>query len=736
MLPACRFPQEPARFFFATLVSKPVGRFCVLLCQHTLPVPGCASTCRRGDVELCMPTGYSLKRHGFSLGLGVDLMQWKRRCAGLVYLLSALALWCSPGGGGVRADSRVSFQREADSLTIELAGRPVARYVFRDPKVTRPFFDRVRTSSGIEVTRPNPPREGLDPTDHEGLHPGLWLSFGDLNGHDYWRLKARTEHGGFVGEPLSGDGEGCFTVVNRYLTTKGNEVVCTEICQYTIRTCAGGWLLVADSQFRPEGADLVFGDQEELGWGVRVATPLVVERGMGGRILDDQGRRNGKQVWGQLVPWCDYSGTMEGRWVGLLVCASGNNFHPSWAHARDYGFVALNPFARQAFTRQEPRRKVVPQGQLLNLRFGVVVHESAQEADCDLARAFADFESTPHREVLFRSGESGYHTFRIPALTSTPRGTLLAFCEGRKSTSSDEGDIDLLLRRSLDGGRTWQPFRVVHEEGGADKTTIGNPCVVVDRDTGVIWLTLCRNNRDVLVMSSRDEGQTWSAPRDITGSVKDSGWGWFATGPGHGIQLARGPHRGRLVFPCDCGFTPQLKNETQHSLVIYSDDHGETWQHGTPTEAAMDECQVAEREDGSLLLSMRNYRGKNLRALATSSDGGESWTSPQHHPGVACPTCQAGLLGVGTGDARTLIYCGPAGPARTNLGLRISRDGGVNWSDSRLLQPGPAAYSDLCELPGGGLGVILETGEKNAYERLDFVRVGEAWWNRRVGDPN
>jgi sialidase-1 len=657
-------------------------------------------------------------------------MRWERKCAGLLNWLTVLGLWWSWGGGLVLAAPPITFQQGPDSLTIELSGRPVARYVFRDPDVSRPFFDKVCTPSGIEVTRPNPPREGQDPTDHVGLHPGVWLSFGDLNGHDYWRLKARTQHAGFLGQPLGGEGEGSFTVVNRYLATTGTGVVCTEICQYTIRSCASGWMLVSDSQFRPEGGDLVFGDQEELGWGVRVATPLVVDRGMGGRILDHEGRRNGKQVWGQLVPWCDYSGTMEGRWVGMLVCASGDNFHPSWAHARDYGFVALNPFARQAFTRQEPRRKVVPLGEKLNLRFGVVIHESAAEADVELARAYSDFEATPHREVLFRSGEAGYHTFRIPALAQTPRGTLLAFCEGRKTSSSDEGDIDLLLRRSLDGGRTWQPFQVVHEEGGGEHTTIGNPCVVVDRDTGVIWLTLCRNNRDVLVMSSEDEGQTWSPPRDITASVKEPGWGWFATGPGHGIQLSRGPHRGRLVIPCDCGFTPQLKNETQHSLVIYSDDHGATWQHGTPTEEAMDECQVAERDDGTLLLSMRNYRGRNLRALATSGDGGGTWTSPLHHPEVNCPTCQAGLLGVQSDSARILIHCGPAGPSRTNLGLRISRDGGAHWSSSRLLQPGPAAYSDLCELPGESLGILLETGEKNAYERLDFVRVGRAWWNR------
>jgi sialidase-1 len=648
----------------------------------------------------------------------------------IVSVLLGLGLVFGCGLRAWAAEPRFRLTPGADALLIELDGRPVARYVFRDPQVSRPYFDRVCTSSGIEVTRRHPPRDGVDPTDHVGLHTGLWLSFGDLNGNDYWRLKARTEHAGFVEAPVAVDGEARFAVRNRYLSSRDAEVVCTEVCRYTVRTCGAGWLLVADSQFRPEGADLVFGDQEELGWGVRVATPLGVDRGAGGRMVDSEGRRNGRQIWGQQVAWCDYAGPLEGRWVGLQVCAGRENFHPSWAHARDYGFVALNPFARQAFTKQESRPKVVPQGQTLALRFGVVVHESETEEQCDLSRGYAEFDATPRRETLFRSGEAGYHTFRIPALAATPRGTLLAFCEGRKSSAGDEGDIDLLLRRSLDGGTDWLPTQVVHEEGGAAKTTIGNPCVVIDRDTGVVWLTLCRNNRDVLLMSSRDEGATWSAPQDITSSVKDPSWGWFATGPGHGIQLSHGRHRGRLVIPCDCGFTPQLKNETQHSLVIYSDDHGATWKRGTPTEAAMDECQVAERDDGTLLLSLRNYRGKNLRAFATSVDGGETWSSPEHHPQVSCPTCQAGLLGVGPASARMFVYCGPAGPGRANLGLRLSRDGGVTWSENRLIQAGPSAYSDLCELPDGGLGIVLETGEAKASERLDYVRVGPAWWNR------
>ena len=145
---------------------------------------------------------------------------------------------------------------------------------------------------------------------------------------------------------------------------------------------------------------------------------------------------------------------------------------------------------------------------------------------------------------LFVAGEGGYHTYRIPAMVVTTRGTLLVFCEGRKTSSTDDGDNDMLLRRSSDGGRSWSVIKLVHEEGGDALVTIGNACPVVDRSTGIVWLTMNRGNDRVLLTHSRDEGKTWALPTDITEMVKKPAWGWYATGPGVGIQLRHGPHRG------------------------------------------------------------------------------------------------------------------------------------------------------------------------------------------------
>ena len=126
----------------------------------------------------------------------------------------------------------------------------------------------------------------------------------------------------------------------------------------------------------------------------------------------------------------------------------------------------------------------------------------------------------PQQVDLFVSGEGGYHTYRIPALAVMPGGTVVALAEGRKTSSSDRGDIDLVMRRSTDHGRTWSDMRLVYEEGGAAPTAIGNPTPVVDHATGTLHLLFSRNNQRLFVMTSRDDGVTFSGPRDITPAAK------------------------------------------------------------------------------------------------------------------------------------------------------------------------------------------------------------------------
>ncbi len=329
----------------------------------------------------------------------------------------------------------------------------------------------------------------------------------------------------------------------------------------------------------------------------------------------------------------------------------------------------------------------------------------------------------PAQVDVFTSGTEGYHTYRIPGIVRTNEDTLLAFCEGRKTGRGDHGDLDLVLRRSSDGGKTWEPIQLVYEEGGTAKITIGNPCPVVDRQTGTVWLPFCRNNERVFLTKSTDDGRTWAPPIEITEDVKKPDWGWYATGPGHGIQL----RTGRLLIPCDCGDSKGWGDWAKkgRSLVFYSDDHGQSWQLGGVTEPGMNECEAVELADGSILLSMRQYLGPKQRAFARSTDGGLSWSKPKHHPEVYCPVCQSSILRYTLPPKKNrILYSGPGGPGRSHMTVRLSYDEGRTWPVARVIHEGSAAYSDLVALPDGTIGCLYE---RDDYGRITFARFTLAW---------
>lgn len=341
-------------------------------------------------------------------------------------------------------------------------------------------------------------------------------------------------------------------------------------------------------------------------------------------------------------------------------------------------------------------------------------------------------ETWADETVVYRAGQDGYHTYRIPALIVSPKGALLAFCEGRKTSKQDHGDVDLVLKRSTDGGKTWSQQQLIHEEGGEEKITIGNPCPVVDHESGTIWLPLTRDNDRVLILTSTDDGVTWSKPRDITSSVKKENWTWYATGPGNGIQLTQGKHRGRLVIPCDHRVKEEKdRNLSTRSHVIYSDDHGQTWQIGGLLTAGTNECAVVELDGGDLLINMRSYRGKQCRATSRSSDGGLTWTEVVDDPNLVEPICQASLIAfdsLRTKPAQWLAFCNPADPkARRNLTLRLSQDGGKTWPISKVLAEGSSIYSSLAEIPvrwgSEDPDEICVLYERDDYKEIVFVRL-------------
>lgn len=268
--------------------------------------------------------------------------------------------------------------------------------------------------------------------------------------------------------------------------------------------------------------------------------------------------------------------------------------------------------------------------------------------------------------------------------------------------------------------------------------TIGNPCPVVDRDTGTIWLPFCRNNRDVLVMHGTDDGRTWSKPVDITAAVKQPGWTWYATGPGTGIQLRRPPHEGRLVIPCDHREEIDGRAVTR-SHVFWSDDHGRTWKLGGSAPAHTNECQAVELTDGRLRLDMRNYWERDggvverggMRAVAWSRDGGATWSDVSFAADLPEPVCQASFIrysGGGRGDRSRLLFSNPANRRRRiDLTLRLSYDEGKTWPVAKRVHAGPAAYSSLAVLPDGFIGCLFEGGRESAHEQIRFARVTLDW---------
>jgi sialidase-1 len=344
---------------------------------------------------------------------------------------------------------------------------------------------------------------------------------------------------------------------------------------------------------------------------------------------------------------------------------------------------------------------------------------------------------------VFVAGTNGYHTYRIPAIVASKKGTVLAFCEGRKNGRGDTGRIDLLLKRSTDGGRSWSAQEIVWADGG---NVCGNPAPVVDQTTGDIWLLMTWNRgedgeraigeakgldtRRVFVTHSSDDGLTWLKPREITDAVKKPHWRWYATGPVNGIQLTRGAHPGRLVIPANHSEHGDPLKHTSRAHVIYSDDHGQTWQLGGVEEEMTNESTVVERADGSLLHNMRSYRGNHSRAIATSQDSGLTWSTVTHDSALVEPVGQASILRYAwpnAGKPGVILFSNPASTRRENLTVRLSYDDGAAWPAGRTLYVGPSAYSCLVVLPDQMVGCLYECGTKNSYEKIVLARFPITW---------
>jgi sialidase-1 len=343
----------------------------------------------------------------------------------------------------------------------------------------------------------------------------------------------------------------------------------------------------------------------------------------------------------------------------------------------------------------------------------------------------------PLRHVdVYVSGQDGYTGYRIPALEVTPDGTLLAFAEARKNSLSDPGgkkqDIDLVLKRSTDGGATWSAMTVVEDAG--ENWSAANPATVVDRQTGRVWVLYLRSKPGCGSLTSRpgtddmmtfarwseDNGQTWSEPIDLTAVARDMAdpqWRSTVIGPGGMIQ----DRKGRLIAAA-------WRVLPWGVFTIYSEDHGRTWQRGEivprdglPENHSPNETQVVELSDGRILMDYRDEKTAH-RWMAESRDGGRTWTKPR--PGnrvtpVACAIERYTQKSAGD-DRDRIVWTGPKGPKRQNLVVRVSYDEGQTFPEERLIAAEPAAYSDLAILKDKSVGVLWERGN---YKQITFTRL-------------
>ena len=362
--------------------------------------------------------------------------------------------------------------------------------------------------------------------------------------------------------------------------------------------------------------------------------------------------------------------------------------------------------------------------------------------------------------VLFEEDKGGFRLYRIPGIVVTARGTVLAYCEARKFSIADRGEIEIHLRRSTDDGRTWDASRqIAHlgprlprnphlpedkrgkDMGGPDDQTVNNPVAIAGRD-GTVHFVYCVEYVRCFSMRSEDDGRGWSKPVEITSAFEpfrsQCNWQVIATGPGHGIQL----RSGRLVVPIWIATYEGGSSIRHASSVIYSDDDGTTWHAGEIAVRGGGECNVAELSDGKVILTARNSDPSNRRAVTISPDGAINWSRVEFADELLEPGCMAGLIDGTAGDGESLLlFANPQTTKRPhkerkNLTIKASYDDGRTWPIGQVLQSGPSAYSDLAVLADGTVLCFYESGTPKSsrkykrpwqYSCLVVARFGRDW---------
>ncbi len=327
-----------------------------------------------------------------------------------------------------------------------------------------------------------------------------------------------------------------------------------------------------------------------------------------------------------------------------------------------------------------------------------------------------------HKTTVFEAGQDGIDSYRIPSLVATPNGTLLAFCEARKISSTDKTPTDIVVRRSTDQGKTWSKLQFLTH---GDQEAFMDPVALVDEVTGIVFLFANRwpandvsmKENSAWVITSTDEGQSWSEPLNITSGIVAPGHLMNGFGPGSGFRMKGGAYHNRLILP-----TRQHNGQNLRNRIVYSDDHGKTWQIGEPADVG-GEYEITEVAPDTLIYTLR--AGNGMRKKGWSNDGGVTWSlaadDPQLQTTKLYGGCQSSILSVGD----VLLFTGPAGgnpdnmhEDRQNLVIYRSLDKGQTWIDHLLLFDKAAGYSNMAQLPDGNIALIFETADTDGFPRM------------------
>lgn len=358
--------------------------------------------------------------------------------------------------------------------------------------------------------------------------------------------------------------------------------------------------------------------------------------------------------------------------------------------------------------------------------------------------------SPPEEFDVFVPKQDGFASIRIPSLVISKQGTLLAFAEGR-AADADQAKNKIILKRSSDGGKSWGACVVIAADGD---NALNNPCAVVEQNTGAILLMyqsypagLAERSGQILpgyegkaivrnwLITSVDDGVTWSDPRDLTQSTKrEQTVTTIAGGPGVGIQLARGTHAGRILFPFNEG-----PFGVWNIYAVYSDDLGASWKMGEVAPngilktadgketSKVNEAQFVELDDGSVRFNVRRWAGKPVRKSAVSQDGGRTWSDVEDAGDLIDPGCMGSVIRYeqpGAPKPSRLLYSGPQSQGRDHGTVSVSYDEGKTWPLKKVIQPGPFAYSCLAKLPDGSIGCLYEA---DGTKRIALIRFDLNW---------